>query len=58
MATLAGMGMTFMWEILIQFSTIEWRATLVAGSVAFVSALAGYFTKETVLPLKKKPVKK
>ena len=51
-ATLAGLGMTFLWEIVMQFSTMDWRPTLVAGSVTFVAALAGYFKKENVLPLK------
>ena len=51
-ATLAGMGMTMFWEVLMQFTTLEVRAALVAGSVTFVSALVGYFKKETVLPVK------
>jgi hypothetical protein len=52
-ATLAGFGMTFFWELVMQFSTMDWRPTLVAGSVTFVSALAGYIKKENVLQLVK-----
>ena len=52
-ATLAGLGMTMLWELVMQFSTtVDWRPTLVAGSVTFVSALVGYFKKENVLQLK------
>lgn len=49
-ATLAGMGMTVLWEIAGQFG-FEARATLVASSVTFVSALVGYLKRENVLPL-------
>lgn len=47
-ATLAGLAMTMFWELVMQFSTMDWRPTLVAGSVTFVSALVGYLKKETV----------
>lgn len=47
-ATLAGMGMTLGWQIAAEVG-YEARPTLVAASVTFVSALVGYFKKETVL---------
>jgi hypothetical protein len=50
-AALAGMGMTLFFELLIQFDVLQPRATLVAASVTFVTALAGYLKKETVLPM-------
>ena len=49
-ATLAGMGMTVGWELVMQFNLIgPVRPALIAGSVAFVSALFGYYKKEKVL---------
>lgn len=51
-AALSGSAMVVFWELMMQFSAIEWRATLVAGSVVFVSSLVGYFKKENVLQLK------
>jgi hypothetical protein len=50
-ATLAGMGMTMFWELVMQFNVLgaEVRPSLVAGSVAFVSAAVGYYKKENVL---------
>lgn len=52
-ATLAGMGMTVLWELIMQFNLIgPVRPALIAGSVALVSALVGYFKTENVLLLK------
>ena len=52
-ATLAGLGMTFFWELVMQFNLIDnVRPALIAASVTFVSAGFGYFKKENVLPLK------
>jgi len=53
-ATLAGMGMTLFWEMFQQFSTMDVRASLVAVSVAFVTALVGYAKKENVLSVEDK----
>ncbi len=51
-ATLAGMGMAVVWELVVTFTDIELSAGLIAGSVALVSGLVGYYKKENVLPLK------
>ena len=49
-ATLSGMGMTLLWELIMQFNLIGTvRPALIAGSVTFVIALVGYFKKENVL---------
>lgn len=53
-ATLAGLGMTMFWELVMQFSSMDWRPTLVAGSVTFVSAVVGYYKKENVYNLTEK----
>ena len=52
-ATLAGMGMTLAWELVMQFNIIgPVRPALIAGSVTLVTALVGYFKKENVLNVK------
>ena len=49
-ATLAGMGMTLLWELVMQFNLMgPVRPSLIAGSVAFVIAAVGYKKKENVL---------
>jgi predicted membrane-bound spermidine synthase len=49
-ASLAGMGMTLMWELVMQFNLIgPVRPALIAGSVTLVAAIVGYFKKENVL---------
>ena len=48
-ATIAGMGMSFLWELIATFTTVELSPGLVAASVVFVSALVGYFKYENVL---------
>ncbi len=52
-AGVAGLGMTVFWELIVQFNIMEPRATLVAASVGFVSALVAYLKKETVLPVQR-----
>lgn len=47
-ATLTGMGMTLLWEILAQ-AGFEARPALVAASVTFASSLVGYVWPERVL---------
>jgi len=54
-ATLSGMGMTVIWDLIIQFGLVtNIRPALIAGTVTLVVALVGYFKKENVLPLVKK----
>ena len=48
-AGLAGMGMSLFWEMITQFTDMDPRATLVAISVAFVTAAVGYGKKENVI---------
>jgi len=49
-AALYGMGMTVLWELVMQFNLIgPVRPALIAGSVALVSAVMGYLKKENVL---------
>lgn len=49
-AALAGMGMTVLWELVMQFNLIgAVRPALVAASVTFVTAGVGYYKRETVL---------
>lgn len=47
---LAGIGITLFWEMVVQFSTFEPRATLVATSVTFVTSLVAYYKRETPKP--------
>lgn len=52
-AALYGMGMTVLWELVMQFNLIgPVRPALIAGSVTLVSAVMGYLKKENVLSLK------
>ncbi len=48
-AALAGMGTSVMWQLIDTFTSVEVSAGLIAASVAFVSALVGYWKKENVL---------
>lgn len=49
-AAIAGMGMTVLWELVMQFNLMgPVRPTLIAGSVTLVIAVVGYFKKENVL---------
>ncbi len=49
-STLAGMGMSLLWEMVMQFDLMaDPRPTLVAGSVTFVMAAVAYMKTETVL---------
>ncbi len=54
-ATLTGVAVSFAWELVAQFTSADIRPTLVATSVTLAIALAGYFTKETVLPVGNRP---
>jgi len=49
-ATLAGMGMTMGWQLVMYLNLIPAPPpSMIAASVTFVSALVGYFKKENVL---------
>jgi hypothetical protein len=48
-ATLAGMGIALVWELVGTFTEIEPSAGLISASTVFVSALVGYFKKENVI---------
>jgi len=52
-ATLAGMGIAIVWELVATFSGYSPTPGLIAGSTVFVSSLVGFFKKENVLPVKK-----
>ena len=52
-ATLAGMGVALIWELIATFTDVQLSPGMIAASVVFVSAVCGYFKKENVLPLKK-----
>ena len=51
-ATLAGMGIAVIWELVSTFTVFSPTAGLIAGSTVFVSSLVGYLKKEKVMPLK------
>lgn len=51
-AALAGMGMTLLTELAMQFG-FALRPTLVAAVTTFASALVGYIKRENVLPLQR-----
>lgn len=52
-ATLAGMAVAVLWELVATFTDYRPTPGLIAGSTVFVSALFGYFKRENVLQLKK-----
>ncbi len=52
-ATLVGLAISFLWEMIDTFTTIEPSLGAVATSVALGAGLAGYFKRENVLPLKR-----
>ena len=53
-ATLAGMGMALVWELVGTFTNINPTPGLISASTVFVSSLVGFYKKENVLaPFKK-----
>lgn len=54
-ATLVGMGIAILWELVATFTEIRPTPGLIAGSTVFISSLFGYLKKEKVLPLR--PIK-
>jgi len=50
-ATLAGAGVSFGWELVSQFTSVDIRPSLIAVSVTFAIALVGYLKRENVLPV-------
>ena len=51
-ATLAGMGIALVWELVATFTTFTLSPGLIAASTVFVAAVVGFFKKENVLPVK------
>lgn len=52
-ATLAGMAVALIWELVATFTEVQLSPGLVSASTVFASSLVGYFKKENVLPLDK-----
>ena len=48
-ATLAGLGVTLIWELVATFTDVTLSAGMISASTVFVSALFGYFKREKVL---------
>ena len=48
-ATLAGMGVALIWELVSTFTEVTLSPGMIAASVTFVSAIVGYYKKENVL---------
>ena len=51
-ATLAGMGIALVWELVATFTDVTLSPGLISASTVFVSAMVGYFKKENVLATK------
>jgi len=52
-AFLAGQCVAVLWALIDNFTSVEVSATLVGETVILAAAVAGYFKKETVLPIAK-----
>jgi hypothetical protein len=52
-AFLAGQCAAVFWALIATFTNIEVSPTLVGESVILAAGIAGYFKKETVLPIAK-----
>lgn len=52
-ATITGLAVSFIWEMVDTFTDIEPSLGAVCTSVALASAFVGYFKKENVLPIVK-----
>ena len=50
-ATLTGMGISLLWEIIAMFATVDITPGLIGASTTFGAALVGYFQRERVLPV-------
>ena len=48
-ATLAGMFVTVLWQLVATFTDVQPTPGLISGSTVFASALVGYMKKEKVL---------
>lgn len=51
-ATLAGMGVALVWELVATFTDVTLSAGLISASTVFASSFVGYFKKERVLQAK------
>jgi len=48
-ATLAGMAVTVLWQLVATFTDVQPTPGLISGSTVFVSGLVGYLKREKVL---------
>jgi len=48
-ATLTGLGVALLWQLIAAFSTIDVGAGVISASTIFAASLVGYFKKENVL---------
>lgn len=52
-ATLAGMAIAVVWEVIATFTEFVPTPGLISSSTALVSGLVGYYKRENVLPVKR-----
>ena len=50
-ATLAGLSVSFAWQLVATFTDVEVSAGMISASVVLISSLVGFFKRENVLPV-------